>query len=371
MIPSTVIEVDVRHEFPGFSLEVSFTSERGGVTALFGPSGAGKTTLVDMMAGLTRPNAGRIAVGGRILFDSDAGVDLRPERRRIGYVFQESRLFPHLSVGANLSYGMRRLPAAERRVDRDRVIELLGIGHLTERRPHHLSGGEKQRVAIGRALLTSPRLLLMDEPLAGIDVARRSEILPFIEGLRDELGIPIVYVSHNADEIIRLADTVVLVAEGRAVAVGPVEEMMARPDLGQLTGGVDAGAVVPVTVTGHDSTYELTKLAFAGGTLLVSRLNVPVGTRQRVRVFARDVAIAIEAPTRISTLNVFHGTVHEVTGDTGPQRDVLIDIGCMLWARITRRSADELGVAPGREVYALIKTVALDRYSTIASGGGP
>ena len=366
-----MLTVDVRRSFPGFRLEARFTAGPGGITALFGRSGSGKTMLVDLLAGLERPDEGRIAVADEVLFDSEAGIDVPPERRRLGYVFQEDRLFPHLSVHGNLVYGMRLVPRAERQIDYDRVVELLGIGHLLRRRPHRLSGGEKQRVAIGRALLASPRIVLMDEPLANLDAPRRAEILPFIEGLRDELNLPVVYVSHNMDEIVRLADTVVLLSDGQAVAAGPVEEVMSRLDLRPMTGRYDAGAVLAATVAGHDEEFQLTRLAFPGGVLRVSRLDLAEGTGLRVRVRARDVALALTPPKDISVLNVLAGTVAEVGGEVGPQVDVLLDIGAgdgrrqtsPLWARVTRRSIHDLGLTPGKRVYALIKAIAIDRHS--------
>jgi molybdate transport system ATP-binding protein len=366
-----MLQVDVRRAFPGFRLEVRFEAGPGGITALFGRSGAGKTTLVNLLAGLDRPDSGRIVLGGEVMFDAEAGIDVPPERRRLGYVFQEDRLFPHLSVHSNLVYGMRLVPPAERRVDYDQVVDLLGIGHLLERRPRRLSGGEKQRVAIGRALLASPRMLLMDEPLANLDAARRAEILPFIESLRDDLGMPVVYVSHNMEEIIRLADWVVLLSDGEAAAAGPVEEVMSRLDLRPMTGRYEAGAVLGVTVAGHDEEFELTRLAFAGGELKVSRLPLPEGARLRVRVRARDVTLALTRPKDISFLNVIAGTVAEIGGDHGPQVDVLLRVGdpaaadgeSRLWARITRRSAHDLGLVPGTPVYALVKAIAFDRYS--------
>ena len=363
MTAGGAIEIEVKRRLPGFTLDIAFSSDRGGVTALYGRSGAGKSTLVNLIAGLDRPDEGRIRIGDRVFFDSARGVNVPPDKRRVGYVFQEDRLFPHLSVEANLNYGLRRLASPDRRFDRRQIIDLLGIEHLLARRTHNLSAGEKQRVAIGRALLANPLLLLMDEPLANLDVARKSEILPFIEGLHDELDLPIIYVSHDSDEIIRLADTVVLIDEGRAAAVGPLEDMMRRLDLRTLTGDVDAGAVLAATVADHDEGYHLTRLEFAGGMLTVSRLDLAPGTRLRVRVFARDVALALEPPRDISTLNIFSGPIMEVGETAGAQCDILVDIGCPLWARVTRRSAEELGLAPGKRVYALIKTVAFDRYS--------
>ncbi len=359
-----MLEVEVEKRLPGFDLSIAFSSETAGVTAVFGRSGAGKTTLVNMLAGLVRPDRGRIVLNDRTLFSSRDRVDLPPERRRLGYVFQEGRLFPHLSVRGNLLYGFRRVVAAERLVEPDQVIALLDLGHLMERRPGGLSGGEKQRVALGRALLASPRLLLMDEPLASLDQARKDEVLPFIERLRDELAVPVVYVSHAMDEIIRLADTLVLISDGKAAAVGTVEELTSRLDLRPLTGRYEAGAVLEARVAGHDLVFALTELAFAGGRLRVPRLDLAIGTHIRVRIRARDVALALAPPENTSILNVFPATVQEIGQDVGPQVDLLLDLGgAALWARITARSRHELGLEEGARVHAMIKAVALDRYA--------
>ncbi len=368
------IEVDVRCRFGDFALDVAFASAGSGITALFGRSGSGKTSVVNLIAGLERPDEGRIVVAGRTLFDSRAGIDVPPEHRRLGYVFQDSRLFPHLSVRSNLRYGMRR--GVDGCVSFERIVELLGLEDLLDRRPQRLSGGEAQRVAIGRALLACPQLLLMDEPLASLDAARKDEILTFIERLRDELALPIVYVSHIMDEVVRLADEMVVLSNGRVAAAGPIEEMTSRLDLRPLTGRHEAGAVVAARVEAHDDTYGLTYLAFPGGRLSVPRLDLPAGVDIRVRVRARDVSLALEPPRRMSMLNVFRGTVVDIGAEPGPQVDVLLDVGTaerkvILWARITRKSVVELGLAPGTEAFALVKAVALDRTSLgrAAAGG--
>jgi molybdate transport system ATP-binding protein len=363
-----MLEVRAKRSFGSFALDVAFDAGPGGVTALFGRSGAGKTLLVNMLAGLVRPSEGRIAIDGNLLFDSAKGIDLPPERRRLGYVFQEGRLFPHMSVRGNLGYGMRGRRDAAARREFAHVVGLLGIEPLLERRPRALSGGEKQRVAIGRALLAAPRLLLMDEPLAALDAARKAEILPYIERLRDELRLPIVYVSHAMEEIVRLADTVVLISDGRAAAAGPIEEVMSRLDLRPMTGRYEAGAVLATTVESHDPRYALTILRFPGGPLVVPQVELPVGTALRVRVRARDVSIALAPPSAISILNVFSGRIVEVGEGVGPQVDLLLDIGAPLWARVTARSYHELGLGVGKTVYALIKTVAIDRHSLGRTG---
>ena len=364
-----MIEVDVRRRFGEFLLEARFTAE-GAVTALFGRSGSGKTSLVNLLAGLETPEQGRIVVDGRVLFDSQAGIDVAPEHRRLGYVFQEARLFPHLSVQGNLVYGMRLVPPAERHQDFDAVVELLGLRPLLRRRPHALSGGEKQRVAIGRALLASPRLLLMDEPLASLDAPRKEEILPLIEDLRDHLGVPIVYVSHMMEEVVRLADTLVLLSDGRVAAVGGVEELSGRLDLRPITGRHEAGAVLAATVTGHDQTFGLSELSFHGNRLLVPLLDLPPGSGLRVRIRARDVALCLTPPADTSILNVFSGVVKEIEASDRPQVDVLLDVGAPLIARITRRSVAALGLEPGKPVHALVKAVAIDRHSLGGRGAG-
>jgi len=367
-----MLEVDIRKRLGGLDLEYRFACETEGIVAVFGRSGAGKTSLVRMLSGLLTPDEGRIAVAGRTLFDTAAATDLPPERRRLGYVFQEDRLFPHLSVRANLTYGLKRAPRAERRIGLDEVVALLGIEGLLARRPGGLSGGEKQRVALGRALLANPRLLLMDEPLANLDQPRKDEVLPFIERLRDELAIPIVYVSHAMEEIVRLADVMVLVSDGRAVAVGPVEELTSRLDLRPLTGRHEAGSVLEARVRGHDKVFALTRLGFAGGQLLVPHVALPLGTPLRVRVRARDVALALTPPADTSIQNIVPARVKDLARDEGPLVDVLLDAGgAPLWARVTARSCETLRLAPGREVYALVKALAVDRHSLGRRGADP
>lgn len=363
-----MLDVDVRRRFGNFALDVRFSVEPGGITALFGRSGSGKTSAVNLIAGLARPDEGRIVLDGRVLFDSQQGIDLPPEQRHLGYVFQEGRLFPHLNVAGNLAYGMRRTPEPERRIGFDHVVDLLGLRPFLKRRPADLSGGEKQRVAIGRALLVSPRVLLMDEPLASLDASRKNEILPFIERLRDELRLAVVYVSHFMEEIVRLADTVVLLSDGRVAAVGPLDEVMSRLDLRPLTGRYEAGSVLMVTVESHDEAFGLTHLAFEGGRLCVPRVRLPVGETLRVRVRARDVSLALERPSNISILNAFPGTVTEIAADID-QADVLVDVGSPLWARISAKSVHDLGLEVGTPVYALVKAVAIGGHSLGRRGG--
>ncbi|MEE8535762.1 MAG: molybdenum ABC transporter ATP-binding protein [Kiloniellales bacterium] len=365
-----MLEMRVEKRLGEFRLDATFSCQTNGIIAFFGRSGAGKTSLVNMLAGLLRPDRGRIVLKDQSLFDSELGIDLPPERRRLGYVFQEGRLFPHLSVRGNLSYGLKRAPPGERRITLDPIVALLGLESLLARRPGALSGGEKQRVALGRALLANPRLLLMDEPLAALDQPRKDEVLPFIERLRDEFAIPIVYVTHSMPEIVRLADTLVLVSKGRVEALGAVEEVTSRLDLRPLTGRYEAGAVVHARVEGHDRDFALTELSFAGGRLRVPKLDLTEGTHLRLRIRARDVALALAPPKQTSILNVFACVVRDIGVEDGPQVDLRLDAGgAALWARITRRSLSDLGLRPGAPVYALVKAVAIDRAS-LGRGAG-
>ncbi|MGH6940257.1 molybdenum ABC transporter ATP-binding protein [Hypericibacter sp.] len=357
------LEVDVALSRPSFELAASFRTGPG-VTALFGQSGSGKTTLVNMVAGLVRPDRGRILVDGRALFDSDARVNLPSHRRRVGYVFQESRLFPHLTVRQNLLYGSWFRGRRFRLGSVDQIVELLGIGDLLSRRPSSLSGGEKQRVAIGRAILSDPAILLMDEPLASLDDARKGEILPYLERLRDGLDLPILYVSHSVPEVVRLATTMILLSAGKIVASGPVEDVMGRPDLFPAAGRYEAGSVLDAHVVAHDAEFGLTELETAGGPLRVPHLDNPVGSRLRVLIRARDVMIATERPAHISALNILAGRVTALQDDGRPIGEVTIAVGeGRIQARITRRSMTELRLAPGREVFAIVKTVAIDQKS--------
>ncbi len=364
MMSSNTLDVDVHRRLGRLTLEARFTCEAAGITAIFGRSGAGKTSLVNMLAGLLKPERGRISLAGETLFDSAAQVDVPIEQRRLGYVFQEGRLFPHLSVHRNLTYGLKRVPRPERRIELDEVVALLDIEPLLERRPNALSGGEKQRVALGRALLANPKLLLMDEPLAALDQPRKDEILPFIEQLRDETALPIVYVSHSMQEIVRLADTLVLMSEGRVEAVGSVEELTSRLDLRPLTGRYEAGAVLTTKVAGQDTAFGLTELRFAGGRLRVPHLQLPLGASLRVRIRARDVSIALEKPKNTSVLNMIECSIKAISEERSPQVDLQLDAaGAAIWARITARSCQALGLRPGLKVFALVKSIAIDRQS--------
>ncbi len=361
-----MLEVLLQSRQGDFSLDAEFQTGDG-ITALYGRSGAGKTSIVEMLAGLRKPASGRIVLDGDCLFDSDQGIDIAPERRRLGYVFQDARLFPHLTVQGNLRYGLKRCREPEPKIAFDQVVALLALAPLLERRPNTLSGGERQRVGIGRALLANPKLLLMDEPLANLDQERKLELLAFIERLAAELAIRVIYVTHAMEEILRLAETLILISDGRSIASGTVEALLSRLDLAPETGRFDAGAAFRATVAGHDEDYQLTRLAFAGGTLWVARADLALGTTLRLRVRARDVSLSLVPPLQTSVLNVFSGTVLEIGSLEGPQVDVVVDIGggadeARLWARITRRSLVELGLGPGTRVHASVKAIAIDRH---------
>jgi molybdate transport system ATP-binding protein len=358
-----MLELNVRLRVGAFALEAAFATGAG-ITALFGRSGSGKTTVLNVIAGLARPESGRVAVGDRVLFDASRGIDVPPHRRRVGYVFQEGRLLPHLTVRHNLLFGSLFSRNKKPVLGFAQAVELLGIGHLLERRPGALSGGEKQRVAIGRALLADPELLLFDEPLASLDAPRKAEILYYIERLRDEVRVPIVYVSHSLDEVVRLADVVVLMSEGRVLATGPVREMAGRIELRPYLGRQEGGAVLEARVAAQDLENGLARLEFAGGALEIPDVEALPGEQVRVRVRARDVSIALSRPAGLSIRNVLAGTVVGLGEEEGASLDVQLDLGgTPLIARITRKSAQELGLRPGLAVYALVKSVSIDRRS--------
>ena len=360
------LSVAVRHRLGVFDLAAEFHAEEG-VTALFGRSGSGKTTLVNIVGGLLRPKTGRVALGGTVLVDTEKRIWVPPHQRRIGVVFQEDRLLPHLSVRQNLLFGRWFAPRREVAVDVATVVDLLGIGSLLSRRPAGLSGGEKQRVAIGRALLSKPRLLLMDEPLSALDDARKAEILPYLERLRDEARVPIVYVSHSVFEVARLADTLVVLDAGRVTAVGPTAEVLARLDIPAIAGSREARAVVDARILARDDGFGLTRLSTSAGELRVPRIDMPQGSRLRIQILARDVTLSLGPPTGSSALNVLAAVVAEVPRDAGngvPSLTLRLECGGVpLLARITQRSVSELRLMPGTPVYAVIKSVALDGFS--------
>lgn len=355
--------IEARLSLPrrGFMLNLSLNLPARGVTALYGPSGCGKTTVLRALAGLERA-AGRVVVDGAVWQDDATQTFVPTHRRPIGYVIQEAALFPHLDVRRNLDYGLKRIAAADRRIALDQVVALLGIAHLLERRTGTLSGGERQRVAIARALATSPRLLLMDEPLAALDAPRKAEVLPFLDRLHDELGIPIVYVSHAIDEVARLADHLVLMSAGRVQVDGPVADMLARLDL-PVAQGDEAGVVLDGIVAERDAQWQLARLDVDGETcrFWARDQGLPVGRRVRLRVLARDVSLARSPPSSTSIGNQMHGTVEAIADDEHPALALVrVRVGTApVVARLTKRSAHALGLSVGAPVWAQVKTVAL------------
>ncbi|SFR00533.1 molybdenum ABC transporter ATP-binding protein [Poseidonocella sedimentorum] len=356
------LDLSVQHRFDGFALDAGFTAPEG-VTVLFGRSGSGKTTIVNVVAGLLRPDRARVSVCGEVLCDSASGRWVPAARRRIGYVFQDARLFPHLSVRQNLTYGQRFSPAPLGTAQSARIVEMLGLGALLTRRPGALSGGEKQRVAIGRALLSGPRLLLMDEPLASLDEARKAEILPYLERLRDEAQMPLLYVSHSTAEVTRLATTLVLLHEGRVARAGPVADVLSDPELAPMLGVRRAGAFLTGRVARHHED-GLTELTSPAGAIFLPRVAAAPGATLRVRIAAQDVLLAAAHPSEISALNVLSVEVLAVRQGDGPGVMVQLDAGGeRLLARITRRSAEALGIAPGRRCYAIVKTLSVAPFA--------
>lgn len=353
-----MLEIAIRHRLGDFTLDARFNSP-GGLTALFGRSGAGKTSIVNAVAGLIRPDGGRIAVGDRTLFDAEAGVWLAPHRRQIGYVFQDSRLFPHMTVQQNLLYGRWLQNRKRAGPTLDDVAGMLDIGPLLNRRPAGLSGGERQRVAIGRALLAHPSLLLMDEPLANLDDARKAEIMPYLERLRDEAAMPILYVSHSVSEIARLAATVIVLENGVVQASGSADAVLADPEAATSFGHKEAGAVLTARVVRHHDD-GLSELAIDAGPIFLPKVDADPGERLRVRIHANDVIVALQRPEGISALNVAPARVLSIRSGSGPGAILQLAAGNdRILARITRRSVDALGLAPGVQCFAVLKTVAV------------
>jgi molybdate transport system ATP-binding protein len=340
-----------------FKLDLAFHMAGPRVTALFGRSGSGKSSLVRLLAGLDRPDGGHIRLGETTLFDFAAGIDLPAHKRRIGLVFQDSRLLPHYGVRGNLLYGFARIPAAERFVAFDEVVELLGLGALLDRRVGALSGGERQRVAIGRALLASPRLLLMDEPLASLDGARKAELLDYITCLAGHFRLPILYVSHAPEEILRVAGSMVLIESGRKLAEGPVEEVMSRADFAAAAGSRTLLTILNATVESHEA-GRTSRLTWAGRHIDVPRLDLAVGSAVRARIPADHVILAREPVAGLSVRNQVAGTVLSLR-PAGPLVDVAVDVGVKLHAELTPDSCRELDLAPGRQVTVLIKSAAI------------
>ncbi|MEO1694653.1 MAG: molybdenum ABC transporter ATP-binding protein [Pseudomonadota bacterium] len=364
-----------------FAITANFTAPLSGVTALFGPSGSGKTTVLRCLAGLTHL-PGRLSVGGDVWQDDAAGIFVPTHQRAIGYVFQDARLFPHLTVRGNLTFGAKRV-AARRRGNSapssapptfeaptfEALVDLLGLGALLDRRIGGLSGGEQQRVSIGRALLSQPRLLLMDEPLSGLDRARKDDVLPYLEQISAALAVPIVYVSHDIAEVSRLADWLVLMSPGRIAAEGPLDDLLARLDLNPDTGRFEAGVVITARVRGFDTVYRTADVDFEGETLLVPGLQAEPGAGVRLRLRARDIAIATERPAALSIRNAVAGTIVSMIAETDSAfAELLIRVGTQnIRARVTRHAVDALQLREGSNVFALIKSVAFDSRATLTA----
>lgn len=348
------LSVSITHQFGGFALDVAFEAPAG-VTVLFGRSGSGKTSVMKAVAGLIRPDRGRVAVDGTVMVDTATGTWVPVHQRGLGMVFQEGRLFPHMSVRQNLTYGRGRKGTVS---EVDRVVEMLGLGALLDRRPGALSGGEIARVGIGRALLARPRVILADEPLAALDDARKAEILPYFERLRDEVQVPVLYVSHAPAEVARLATTVVVLEAGRVLRAGPAAEVLADPEVTPL-GASAAGAMLEATLRRHHDD-GISALDVGGLTLLLPRLSGQPGQKLRLQVAARDVMLATTRPTGISALNIWPATVRALRVGDGPGALVQLTAGNnTLLARVTRRSVEALDLHPGKEVFAILKAVSV------------
>lgn len=349
------LEIAITHRFSGFELDVAFAAP-GGVTVLFGASGSGKTTVVRAVAGLLKPDSGRIVVGGTVFQDTETFLPAR--KRSLGYIFQDTRLFPHLTVAQNLAYGVRFARGGGPAVPRDRVLEMLGIGDLLDRRSAALSGGEAARVAIGRALLARPRVILADEPLASLDAARKAEILPYFERLASEVATPILYVTHSAGEVARLATTVVALEKGRVLRAGPALEVLSDPMV-TPAGPRAAGAVIEARVAAHHDD-GLSELDAGGVPLFLPRVKAPLGTALRVRVAAQDVLLSDRPPDGLSALNVMPARIESLRVGTGPGALVSLDAPCgRLLARVTGRSVARMSLVEGMAVWAVIKAVAV------------
>ena len=358
------LQVQVQLSRPGFDLDVNLKLPSHGVTVLFGPSGSGKTTLLRCVAGLEQPQ-GRIAVGEAVWQDSSHQHFVPTWQRELGYVFQESSLFEHLDVRANLSYGVQRTRGATKQAANqalDAAIELLGLERLLQRRSHHLSGGERQRVAIARALATQPKILLLDEPLSSLDVAKRQEVLPWLDRLHRELKIPVLYVTHAMEELTRLADHVVLMNQGRVDLEGPVSDLLCDPEFAARV-GLDAGSVLSGHVTEHDHAFHLTRVQAQGCNLWVRQLDFSVGAAVRLHIRANDVSLALSEPQHSSIQNRLPGTVEFITADAHPAQR-MVGVRChgqLILSRITLKAVSQFGLTVGSPVWCQIKSVALSR----------
>ena len=358
-----MLSVEIKKALETLTLDVKFEVNAGTVTALFGKSGAGKTTTVHSIAGLIKPDDGEITLNNKVLFNHNLRTNLPVYRRKIGFVFQSARLFPHMTVKKNLLFGLPRPNKIHIKITLDMVTKLLDLSSLLDRRPQTLSGGERQRVSIGRALLSQPDLLLMDEPLSSIDLHLRAEILPFIQKIVAEVQIPVIYVTHSIEEAIYLADNMVLISEGQILHEGSGEAVMNRLDLYPVTGRYDSGTVISAQFLNYDEGFDIGELKFPGGILKVPGLNGKIGDNFRALVKARDESVSLKKPKDVSILNLFNGKIIDIRIDNGPQVDILIDIGIPLIARITRKSLSELQLTKGTKLFTMVKAVAIDKKS--------
>jgi molybdate transport system ATP-binding protein len=354
-----MLKVRVVKRRDGFTLDANFEAPTPAVVALFGRSGCGKTTTINIISGLLGAEEARVELDGRVLEDTRTGIRVPPEQRRIGYVFQDGRLFPHMSVVLNLRYGLKRTQAARQTIGFDQIVALLGLEALLQRRTYELSGGERQRVSLGRALLSQPALLLLDEPLAALDAARREEVLPYLERLRDNLSIPMVYVSHQFDEVLQLATHVVLLDAGRVVAQGSLNDVSLVPALRDIVGPDSVGAVLDGVVTRVDTSGGMADLRVGTGTLNVSVRDVAVGAHVRVQLLARDIILGTEAPRGLSVRNELRGVIVEMGEDAEDTVLVTVNVGgANVLSRVTRGAVASLGLRMGLSVWVLVKAVS-------------
>ncbi|MGU9865886.1 molybdenum ABC transporter ATP-binding protein ModC [Kluyvera ascorbata] len=350
-----MLELNFSQTLGTHCLQIDESLPASGITAVFGVSGAGKTSLINAISGLTKPQQGRIVLNGRVLNDVEQRVCLAPEKRRVGYVFQDARLFPHYKVRGNLRYGMAKSMADQF----DKLVVLLGIEPLLDRLPGSLSGGEKQRVAIGRALLTAPELLLLDEPLASLDIPRKRELLPYLQRLAREINIPMLYVSHSLDEILHLADNVLVLESGKVKAFGPLEEVWGSSVMHPWLPQEQQSSILRVTVLEHHPHYAMTALALGDQHIWVNKLDKPLQSAVRVRIQATDVSLVLQPSLHTSIRNVLHAKVVQCYDDNG-QVEVQLDVsGRTLWARVSPWARDDLAIKPGQWLYAQVKSVSI------------
>ena len=359
-----MLEVDISGQIGTLDVRAKFNGQFGHITALLGASGAGKSTIINMVAGLLKPRTGFIKLDQEIFFDSERQINLPPEERRVGYVFQDNRLFPHMNVQSNLRYGQKLAHKTSQYIEEAEIIDLLNLEKLLARKPHNLSGGEHKRVALGRALLSSPSILLMDEPMAGLDRHRKMDILPFLEKINLHFNLPIIYVSHDLDEVIRLADDAGLVIEGEIKGLRPVEHITDHTQFSDIVGGQNLLTILQGQVVERDELSGLSKIQTPAGLFRLPRGDLPKGTRLRLRLNATDISIATKRPQHLSILNVIPGSIKEIK-KVGPATvNVAIEATPLttIHAQITRHACETLSLSKGKEIFALVKSVAIDRF---------